>query len=240
MSTVDVHPDLPGNVPFRMRGTVGSINPTFTDLQAFRVPSKSGGETVNNWAYSPFPDDRWQRYVYHPELLALDAGNDPNVDYLLTGYRERQVVSDRFDLNIIPTNEDGTIGPCEVVDLTPIVIGDSMASFTIPPPSGISLMLEPIDIDPMSVNLDTLICGQLSTPLCFLPISINASTDCLDADPEALGGMDPNLIDYTWDFGDGSAPLSGTNLQDPPAHTYAVAGTYTITLTATCLLFSHC
>ena len=93
-----------GNVPFRMRGTVGSINPTFTDLQAFRVPSKSGGETVNNWAYAPFPDDRWQPYVYHPEMLALDAGNDPNVDYLLTGYRERQVVSDRFDLDIIPTN----------------------------------------------------------------------------------------------------------------------------------------
>ena len=223
-----------GNIPFRMRGTVGSISPILSDMQAFRVPAKAAGETVNNWAYAPFPDDRWQPFVYHPEMLALEAGNDPNIDYVLTGYREREVITDRFDLDIIPTDAGGTTGPCEVIDISPIIIGDSIATFSIPGPSDRSLTLNPVFLDPMSVNLDTLDCGQLSFPPCILPIGINAATDCLDADPIAFGGMDPAFIHYTWDFGDGTAPLTGTNLQNPAAHTYAAAGTYTITLTATC------
>jgi len=223
-----------GNIPFRMRGNVGSLTMTLSDLQAFRVPAKAAGETVNNWAYAPFPDDRWQPFVYHPEMLELEAGNDPNIDFLLTGYRERLINPDRFDLDIIPTDEAGTTGACEVVDISPIVATDPISSFAIPDPSTVNLMLDSVFLDPMTVSLDTLDCGQLSSPPCILPFAISATTDCLDADPIAIGGMDPAFIHFTWDFGDGSAPLTGTNLKDPPAHTYAAAGTYTITLTSTC------
>lgn len=38
-----------------------------------------------------------------------------------------------------------------------------------------------------------------------------------------------NATSYSWDFGDGSAVVTGAN---PPPHKYASAGTYTITLTA--------
>jgi parallel beta-helix repeat protein len=46
---------------------------------------------------------------------------------------------------------------------------------------------------------------------------------------------DPGFLDvltYIWDFGDGSDPVSGVNLQEP-THTYIEDGEYTITLTVT-------
>lgn len=41
--------------------------------------------------------------------------------------------------------------------------------------------------------------------------------------------VDGNVASYAWDFGDGSAPGTGTT----PEHTYAAAGTYTVKLTVT-------
>ena len=42
--------------------------------------------------------------------------------------------------------------------------------------------------------------------------------------------QDGAVSDYSWSFGDGSAPVSGTAT---PSHTYATAGSYTVTLTVT-------
>jgi len=44
------------------------------------------------------------------------------------------------------------------------------------------------------------------------------------------GGTTP--YHWAWDFGDGS-PVTATNAQQNPVHTYSVAGTYTVTLTVT-------
>jgi len=44
-----------------------------------------------------------------------------------------------------------------------------------------------------------------------------------------INNPDASDIIYTWDFGDGSATVTGLN----STHTYAAAGTYTVTLTAT-------
>ncbi|MNE42077.1 Protease 1 precursor [compost metagenome] len=43
-------------------------------------------------------------------------------------------------------------------------------------------------------------------------------------------------ISYTWNYGDGSAPVTTSSLSSP-AHTYTIAGTYTVTLTATSPLY---
>ena len=58
--------------------------------------------------------------------------------------------------------------------------------------------------------------------------------------PTTLSGSatDPGTADmtaglrYTWDFGDGTPTVSGMNMT-APAHTYTVAGTYTVTLLVT-------
>lgn len=43
-------------------------------------------------------------------------------------------------------------------------------------------------------------------------------------------------ISYTWNYGDGSAPVTTSSLSSP-AHTYTIAGMYTVTLTATSPLY---
>jgi PKD repeat protein len=59
------------------------------------------------------------------------------------------------------------------------------------------------------------------------------STSCLGLICLVNGSatVDPNgdQISYSWNFGDGTAAVTGAT----PSHTYLVAGTYTITLTAT-------
>jgi PKD repeat protein len=60
------------------------------------------------------------------------------------------------------------------------------------------------------------------------------ATNCiaLSCATSSAGTADPNTGDtiaYSWNFGDGSAAVSGTN----PTHVYATPGTYTVTLTTT-------
>ena len=225
-----------GNIPFRLGGSLQDQGMIFDDLIAFRVPSKGAGETVNNWAYAPFPQDRWQPYVYHPEMFTLEAGNDPNIDLLLTGYRERTFSPNRFDLDIIPTNYGGTFGPCEAVSITEVITPEGIPYFDIPDPVPTSLSLLGDSLGISSIALDALDCGQLSTPLCSLPDFIATTINCLDVDFEALNGTTiPADVHYTWDFGDGSAPLTGTNLNNPPIHSYGSPGTYSVELETYCI-----
>lgn len=46
---------------------------------------------------------------------------------------------------------------------------------------------------------------------------------------QAIGINAANLVSYTWDFGDGSPPVTVTSIN--VSHTYTTAGTYTVTLT---------
>ena len=177
-----------GNIPFRLGGSLQDQGMIFDDLIAFRVPSKAAGETVNNWAYAPFPQDRWQPFVFHPEMFTLEAGNDANIDLLLTGYRERTLSPIRFDLDIIPTNYSGTFGPCEAVTITEVINPESIPEFDIPIPVSTPLSLLEESLDIASIALDTLNCGQLSTPFCSLPNYISSTINCLDVDFEALNG----------------------------------------------------
>ena len=49
------------------------------------------------------------------------------------------------------------------------------------------------------------------------------------------GSHDPDgeIVSFSLDFGDGSAPLSGTDLSQPIVHTYQQSGTYFARLTIT-------
>jgi PKD repeat protein len=225
-----------GNIPFRFTGTINDTGLGLGDLKAFRSPSKAAGETVNNWAYAPFPQDRWQPYVYHPEMLTLEVGNDPNIDLLLTGYRERSVSMNRFDLDIIPTNMTGSFGPCETVNINELTSFIGLSEFSIPDPVVAGLSLFQDSIASTLISLDTLNCGVLSTPLCSLPNVINSTVNCLEVDVDASGGITPPMqVHYSWDFGDGSAAVSGVGLNHPPIHSYATPGTYSIDLTRYCI-----
>jgi PKD repeat protein len=54
------------------------------------------------------------------------------------------------------------------------------------------------------------------------------TTDCLTACFTDTSTDDGTIVSWLWDFGDGN-----TSTQQNPCHTYAVAGTYTVTLTVT-------
>lgn len=56
------------------------------------------------------------------------------------------------------------------------------------------------------------------------------STDALVLSADATGSKDPDgaIASYTWDFGDGTPPETGT--QPTVQHSYASSGTYTVTL----------
>jgi len=79
-----------------------------------------------------------------------------------------------------------------------------------------------------------------------LPPSMVPPTAVLQADPtsgdapllvtfDLSGSSDPDgqIVQFTLDFGDGSAPAAGTDITQPVQHTYNDNGTYTATLTVT-------
>jgi PKD repeat protein len=62
---------------------------------------------------------------------------------------------------------------------------------------------------------------------------LGVTCDGLDCITSAAGSTDLEapIASYSWDFGDGTTPLSGTEASS--SHTYLEAGTYTVTLTVT-------
>ncbi len=227
-----------GNIPYFLTGSVdpsdGEVMPA--DMKALRVPSNAAGETVNNWAYAPFPNDHEQPWVFHPEMMTREADQDANVDLILTGYRERPFNPSSFSLNITPTDFGISSGPCDPISIPYLTALQSMESFDIPPPSAVDLEFNALALDPIDMGLTAMDCGVLMPPpVCSLPTNLSETIDCLDLDIKALGGFTPPVdVMYDWDFGDGTT-LTGTNLDHPPVHTYASAGTYVISLTAHCV-----
>ncbi|NJB35376.1 PKD domain-containing protein [Croceivirga sp. JEA036] len=73
----------------------------------------------------------------------------------------------------------------------------------------------PTMVEPVAVITSNILSG--STPL-TVELSGNSSSDA-----------DGEIISYTWDFGDGSELVQGTEVM----YTYTLAGTYTVTLTVT-------
>ena len=61
--------------------------------------------------------------------------------------------------------------------------------------------------------------------------AFTSSVNNLQASFDGSGSQDPDgsIASYVWDFGDGTPDGSGAT----PSHTYAAAGTYTVTLTVT-------
>ena len=227
-----------GNIPYFLTGTINAVNGhvMLADMKAMEVPSKGAGETVNNWAYAPYPNDHIQPWVYHPEMMALEADQDPNIDLILTGYRERPFNPNAFNLNIIPTDLAASTGPCDTLDVPYLVNNGILESYTLPSPEPMDLHFEVISIDPIMLGLGIIDCGELMPPpVCSLPTGLMESVTCLSVDIETLGGFTPPMdVQYAWDFGDGTT-LAGTNLNHPPIHTYLAAGTYTISMTAYCV-----
>lgn len=62
--------------------------------------------------------------------------------------------------------------------------------------------------------------------------TVDTSTGAIIVTADATGSSSPNgtIISYLWDFGDGTGPSPGTAIT---SYTYAVAGTYNVTLVAT-------
>jgi PKD repeat protein len=68
------------------------------------------------------------------------------------------------------------------------------------------------------------------------PPTASFTSTCTDLACTFDGGLsndpDGTIVDYTWDFGDGTPPVS-TGVTPTISYTYAAAGTYTVTLTVT-------
>lgn len=64
-----------------------------------------------------------------------------------------------------------------------------------------------------------------------LTLDITEYSGCAPHTLTTLTNLSVNANTYTWNFGDGSPPVTTTSFT-PPTHTYTTGGTYTITLTA--------
>lgn len=64
-----------------------------------------------------------------------------------------------------------------------------------------------------------------------LTLNITEYSGCAPHTLNTLSNLSVNGNSYTWNFGDGTPPVTTTSIV-PPTHTYLTAGTYTITLTA--------
>ena len=85
-----------------------------------------------------------------------------------------------------------------------------------------------------AVNVLTKQVTVAAAPQNAKPVPVfTTATDALKVSVDGTGSSDPDgtITGYSWDFGDGTAPVSGT--AKTATHTYAKAGTYSITLTVT-------
>lgn len=87
----------------------------------------------------------------------------------------------------------------------------------------LAVVYDALDQEEMLVSVNTV---GLVSPASFVMSSNNV--DIADAIIEFNAGDDES-IEYTWDFGDGSALVTGTST---PVHAYMAPGIYTVTLTA--------
>jgi LPXTG-motif cell wall-anchored protein len=92
---------------------------------------------------------------------------------------------------------------------------------------GVQEATDTADLDVTNMAPDTVVTGVL-TATAGVPFTIKVGAD----DPSSADMA--ALFEYTVDWGDGSPIVSVTGPADPPVeHTYAAAGTYTASLTAT-------
>lgn len=72
--------------------------------------------------------------------------------------------------------------------------------------------------------------GNLNASFTMAPASpVCAGTPVTFTDASSAGGTYGTITEWTWDFGDGSAPLVATN-GNPQTHTYTAVGTWTVSL----------
>ncbi len=85
-----------------------------------------------------------------------------------------------------------------------------------------------------AVNVLTKQVTVAAAPQNAKPVPVfTTATDALKLSVDGAGSSDPDgtITGYSWNFGDGTAPVSGT--AKTATHTYAKAGTYSVTLTVT-------
>ena len=230
MAKDHIDPDYAGdqNLPFHMLIDVNENGILAGgDLILHQEFATDLGETVSGFSWF---GNGTQPIIHHPDMVALGGGND-----LILAACRSQFLPLSADLDVVPSNWAGDDGAsCETLVLVPDAIptdvmmeGESSGtSFDGPltPTSGITL----------STGLTLLDCDEITVPPCNLPSLILTSMDLDVVTAAAALAATPDAdILFSWDFGDGSAPLAGLGLSSV-THEYDVAGEYTITLTSSC------